>query len=147
LPGCSMNHRRGGAERTHGPLVPFPQLTGFRALAFHTLLSFQGASSGSPRRLPCGSRSGPAAGAPVTVSRAFQVRQRATCRPPSFQGDPTISLSVPLGPALQAPALHGPPKVQQWAIPQYSRGSRRHATRSHLLPATVVTGRRDRAYR
>jgi hypothetical protein len=78
------------------PACALPMMTGFRALTFHTLLSFQGASSERSWRLPCGSRPGPVAGAAATLSRAFQARQPSGLSPPECsQGLPPFALAVP----------------------------------------------------
>jgi hypothetical protein len=53
-------------------------LTGHEALAFHTLLSFQGASWNRPATLLMVPRAGPVAGAAATLPWAFQVRQPST---------------------------------------------------------------------
>jgi hypothetical protein len=47
LPGCSIEPSSGRSRADTRSAHTFPMMTGFRALAFHTLLSFQGASSDS----------------------------------------------------------------------------------------------------
>jgi hypothetical protein len=65
---------RAGARRA----VP---CDGVLALAFHTLLSFQGTSRIAPRRLVRGSRGMSAARAAATVPRAVRARQTGATRP------------------------------------------------------------------
>lgn len=73
--------------------VPFD---GVEALAFHTLLSFQGASVGSPlATLPVVPLAGPVAGAAATLLWAFQVRQPSDLSPGSARGTRRSSGSYP----------------------------------------------------
>ena len=52
LPGCSIEPSSGVERSGYGTRSCPPRIDGVSALAFHTLLSFQGASSGSPLATP-----------------------------------------------------------------------------------------------
>jgi hypothetical protein len=105
LPGCSISNRRRGWSRTSGkPVRALPILTGFRALTFHTLLSFQGASSDRssrlplvvPDRVPSPERRPPYSGLPRFVNRATyrpwspRGSHRSRPRPAWGRGYPTV---------------------------------------------------------
>jgi hypothetical protein len=74
----ALGQRTPGRARCACPVV-----TGFRALAFHTLLSFQGASWNRPATLLVVPLAGPVAGAAATLLWAFQVRQPSDLSPGS----------------------------------------------------------------
>ena len=126
------------------------RLTGFRALTFHTLLSFQGASSGCSPRLPCGSRSGPVAGAAVTLSRAFQVRQPSGLSPQGMTpGAPTVSLSrFPRSGVRSAGPERGRHRPNGGSSPQVFPGSQPSTLpASRLNPPPWAARQRDRVQR
>jgi len=123
------------------PACALPILTGFRALTFHTLLSFQGASSDRSSRLPCGSRSGPVAGAAVTVSWAFQVRQPSDLSPPDIPGAPTVRSRGPgRSGARSAGARTGRHRPNGGSSPGLPGGPAVHPTCFPLRPATMGDG-------
>ena len=139
------NRRRGWSRTGEKPVRALPILTGFRALTFHTLLSFQGASSDRSSRLPwwfpfrSRRRSGghptrafqgasteqPIApgvpGAPTVLARGPEgaADDPTVGRPPGIPGVPPSTLPVSRAiPPLRAAELRGDTQRGQWAVPQ-----------------------------
>jgi hypothetical protein len=137
------NRRRGWSRTGEKPVRALPILTGFRALTFHTLLSFQGASSDRSSRLPwwfpfrSRRRSGghptrafqgasteqPIApgvpGAPTVLARGQEAAGDPTVgRPRVFPGSRHPPYLLPASSRHMAARLRGDTRCGQWAVPQ-----------------------------
>jgi hypothetical protein len=136
-----MFHRTVIEVKRSGPRSTrlLPISTGFRALAFHTLLSFQGASSGlllaTPPWFPIGSRRRSGGHLISGLPGSSTERPVALGCP---KGAHRSTLAVPIGPAREAPTLsrsrHRPDGGSSPSVPG---GPTVYGTCFPLRPATV----------
>jgi hypothetical protein len=110
LSGCSKEpsseaKQSGREARSSPPHNDGVQSTGFS----HTVEFSRSLVEIVPGDSPCGSRSGPVAGAAATLSRAFQVRQPSDLSPLEVpRSAHRLTLAVPLGPAPKRQLPRGP---------------------------------------
>jgi hypothetical protein len=128
----ALGQRTPGRARCARPVV-----TGFRALAFHTLLSFQGASWDRPCDSPGGSprRSRRRSGGNLTLGLPGSSTERPI--PWFFRGYPPFRSFVPFGRCLKRHRLRRSQRLKRRVIPWYSPGNPLPCHRRFTAPTTV----------
>jgi hypothetical protein len=119
LPGCSIEPSSGRSRAGTWPAHALPHGDGVQSTGFSHTVEFSRSLVGvAPRDSPVVPDQGPVAGAAVTVSRAFQVRQPSDLSPPVFPGrSPTVSPGpVPVRRSRRR-LPYGPPSFQRQVRP------------------------------